>query len=101
MSLPSRRDFIPKIDKGVPPPKERPPRKRAEKKPSRWFEFLRGLEDGDSFLIPCFMASNIRTVAKRLGYESLQEVSNEPLVLQSGYNYTREFRACRIWIYKS
>ncbi len=100
MNLPSRRNYIPAVDKGIPPPEPRPPRKKAEKKGSRWPAFLNTLDDGDSFLVPCHMSSNVRMIARRLGYDSMQEISDEPLKLMDGILGVRKFRACRIWIYK-
>lgn len=59
--------ILPTVEKGLPVPPAKRPRKQRVNPPSPWIAFLMGLEVGDSFRVPTFCTANIHGVAKRLG----------------------------------
>lgn len=94
--------ILPPVEKGVPLPPAKRPRKQRVNPPSPWQAFLSSLEVGDSFRVPTFCAANIHVIAKKLGIgviikrDGTMNDPNDHWWIKHGR--IREFGASRVWI---
>lgn len=94
--------ILPPVDKGIPIPPAKIPRKKRVNPPSPWVAYLLSLQVGDSFKVPTYSTANIHNIAKKLGIGIVikregKMVDRNDYFFQK-YGEERQFGASRVYI---